>query len=67
MKNTERVSHSWYYVDLLLSWCLRFVILTACLATMAMLAACKNGGDIDLTLKGNAAAKPPIAEVGKVN
>lgn len=65
MRNHLRDPYPSYYADIVLATGCRLVLLLALVAVMAMLAGCKNGGDLDLTLKGSAAA-PPL-EVGKVN
>jgi hypothetical protein len=66
MRKHESVTSVYYYTDLVVATSIRLILLLSIVALMGTLAACKNGGDLDLTLKGSAAA-PPIKEVGKVN
>lgn len=67
MKGQHSAAYRGYYSDLLLAVCLRVIFVAAGLALLASLAACKNGGDIDLTLKGTAAPKPTTVVGGPVN
>lgn len=64
---TKSDVHDGYHSELLLAWCLRFILLLSGLAILATLGACKNGGDIDLTLKGSAVPKTSIERSGSVN
>lgn len=63
-RNDTRGSYS---SDLLLAASSRVALLALGLAILVSLGACKNGGDLDLTLKGSAAGKPPVVEGGKTN